>query len=136
MGVGAPGSVPSGAHATKKSRQARHIAFHRRLLQRPEIGAGISLASVLIFFAIVAPQSGMFSPRGILGLLEYSAFLGLVSIGACILMIGGEFDLSIGSMIGFTGIVIAVSIKVLEWPPWLAILSAFGLAHWGHFISV
>ena len=128
MGVGTPDSVPSGVQATKKSRQARRITFYRRILQRPEIGAAISLVSVLIFFAVVAPQSGMFSPRGILGLLEYSAYLGLVSIGACILMIGGEFDLSIGSMIGFTGIVIAVSIKVFEWAPWLAILSAFALA--------
>ena len=111
-----------------KTRQARHVAFYRRVLQRPEVGAAVSLVAVLIFFAVVAPQSGIFSPRGILGLLEFSAYLGVVSIGACLLMIGGEFDLSIGSMIGFIGIVIAVSIKVFEWPPWLAILSAFALA--------
>ena len=128
MGANTPGSAPSGMQVATKTRQARHVAFYRRVLQRPEVGAAVSLVAVLIFFAVVAPQSGMFSPRGILGLLEFSAFLGVVSIGACLLMIGGEFDLSIGSMIGFIGIVIAVSIKVFEWPPWLAILSAFALA--------
>ncbi len=33
----------------------------------------------------------------------------IIAVGACLLMIAGEFDLSVGSMIGFSGIVIAIS---------------------------
>jgi simple sugar transport system permease protein len=86
------------------------------------------LAAVFIFFAIVAPRSGMFSAAGIAGWLELSGYLGLVSIGACLLIISGEFDLSIGSMIGFIGIVIAVQVAVFGWAPWIAIIVAFAVA--------
>ena len=40
-------------------------------------------------------------------------------------MIAGEFDLSVGSMIGFAGIMIAVFGVVLEWPIWIAIIITF-----------
>ena len=70
----------------------------------------------------------MFSPPGIAGWIELSGYLGVVSIGACLLIIGGEFDLSIGSMIGFVGVVIGVQVAVFDWPPWLAILIAIALA--------
>ena len=40
-------------------------------------------------------------------------------------MIGGEFDLSIGSMIGAAGMVIAIPVSIYNWPVWAAILLAF-----------
>jgi simple sugar transport system permease protein len=43
-------------------------------------------------------------------------------------MIAGEFDLSVGSMIGFSGIVIALLSTSAGLPMWLAILIAFALA--------
>ena len=49
----------------------------------------------------------------------------IIAVGACLLMIAGEFDLSVGSMIGFAGIVIAVTSVVWGWPVWLSILIAF-----------
>ena len=50
----------------------------------------------------------MFSAYGMLNFLDVSANLGIIAIAAAMLMIGGEFDLSIGSMIGFAGICIAI----------------------------
>ena len=44
------------------------------------------------------------------------------------LMIGGEFDLSIGSMIGAAGVVIAIPAVQWGWPLWLCILLAFAIA--------
>jgi simple sugar transport system permease protein len=41
------------------------------------------------------------------------------------LMIAGEFDLSVGSMIGFAGMIIAIFSITLGWPVWLAIILAF-----------
>jgi simple sugar transport system permease protein len=40
-------------------------------------------------------------------------------------MVAGEFDLSIGSMIGFSGMLIAIPTVYFQWPVWLAILFAF-----------
>ena len=50
----------------------------------------------------------MFASDGILNWLTVTAQLMIIGTGAALLMIGGEFDLSVGSMIGFTGMVIAI----------------------------
>ena len=42
-------------------------------------------------------------------------------------MIAGEFDLSVGSMIGFAGMMIAIFSITLGWPVWIAILVTFVL---------
>jgi len=49
----------------------------------------------------------------------------IIAVGACLLMIAGEFDLSVGSMIGFAGMIIAIFSITLGWPVWLAIILAF-----------
>ena len=75
----------------------------------------------------------MFTPAGIINFLEVAAQLGIIATAAALLMIGGEFDLSIGSMIGLAGILIAIPAVEYGWPLWAAILMAFacaGLVGW------
>jgi simple sugar transport system permease protein len=43
-------------------------------------------------------------------------------------MIGGEFDLSVGSMVGAAGMIIAITITEYGWPLWAAVLLAFAVA--------
>ena len=88
----------------------------RVLLNRPELGALGGSILVFIFFGIVAGDIGMFSAYGTLNFLDVSANLGIIAIAAAMLMIGGEFDLSIGSMIGFAGICIAIPAIYWGWP--------------------
>ena len=76
-------------------------------MARPELGAVGGAIIVWLFFGVVAAGSGMFTPLGIVNFLEVSAQLGILAVAAALLMIGGEFDLSLGSMIGFAGMVIA-----------------------------
>ena len=68
----------------------------RMLLNRPELGALGGAILVFIFFGIVAGDTGMFSAFGMLNFFDVSANLGIIAIAAALLMIGGEFDLSIG----------------------------------------
>ena len=70
----------------------------------------------------------MFSAYGMMNFLEVSANLGIIAIAAAMLMIGGEFDLSIGSMIGFAGICIAIPAIYWGWPLWMSIIFAFSMA--------
>jgi simple sugar transport system permease protein len=42
-------------------------------------------------------------------------------------MIAGEFDLSVGSMIGFAGMMVAIFSVTFGWPTWIAILVTFAL---------
>ena len=43
-------------------------------------------------------------------------------------MIAGEFDLSVGSMIGFAGVAIAIPVTMWGWPVWTAVIFAFAVA--------
>jgi simple sugar transport system permease protein len=100
----------------------------RKLMARPELGAVAGTILVFIFFGIAAGGSGLFSAPGIINFLEVSAQLGIIAVAASMLMIGGEFDLSIGSMIGAAGVIIAIPAVQWGWPLWLCILLAFAIA--------
>ncbi len=108
--------------------RVREIPLYKKLLARPEMGAVGGAIATLLFFVAVAGGSGMFSALGVANFLELSAFLGIIAIAAAMLMIGGEFDLSVGSMIGFAGICLAIPAVYWGWPLWLAILFAFAIA--------
>jgi simple sugar transport system permease protein len=105
-----------------------HRPLLRRILNRPELGSLAGVILVFIFFAVVAGDSGFLSPRGTINYLEVAAQLGILAVAVSLLMIAGEFDLSIGSMIGAAGMVIAIPIAVFGWPAWASILLAFAFA--------
>jgi simple sugar transport system permease protein len=100
----------------------------KRLMARPELGAVAGTILVFLFFAAVAGNSGLFSAPGIINFLEVSAQLGIIAVAAAMLMIGGEFDLSIGSMIGAAGVIIAIPAVQWGWPLWACVLLAFAIA--------
>src|SRR5690606_13289939 len=93
-----------------------------------DFGAMAAVILVFAFFASIAGDSGMFAADGILNWATVSAQLAVLAIGACLLMIAGEFDLSMGSMIGFAGMVIAILALYWSWPIWASILLAFTTA--------
>jgi simple sugar transport system permease protein len=106
----------------------RQTPWIRKVMARPELGAVAGTILVFIFFAFAAGGSGMFTALGVINFLEVSAQLGIIAVAACMLMIGGEFDLSIGSMIGAAGVIIAIPAVHYGLPLWLCILLAFAVA--------
>ena len=86
---------------------------------RPELGSICGTILVFVFFLLVARDSGMFSAEGVLNWGVVSAQFAIIAVGACLLMIAGEFDLSVGSMIGFSGIVIALMSVTWGFPMWI-----------------
>ena len=96
----------------------------RRLLVRPETGAVAGAIAVWIFFAIVAGDSGFLTSRGVSSYLSVSAELAIQAIPVALLMIGGEFDLSIGSTVGATGMIIAILSTQFGWNIWASIVVA------------
>jgi simple sugar transport system permease protein len=99
-----------------------------RILRRPELGALSGTVLIVIVFAVVAGHTGLFTSRGIVNVLQIAGELGILACAVALLMIGGEFDLSIGSTIGFAGVVIGMGVAVLHLPLWAAILIAFAFA--------
>lgn len=103
----------------------RRISPWRALLHRPEIGSIAGALLVFVLFGVFAGDSGMFNLDGVMNWAQVAAYLGIIAVGACVLMIAGEFDLSIGSMIGFAGMMMAVPSMFMGWPMWAAMLFAF-----------
>src|SRR5689334_679429 len=111
--------------ADVRDERVRAIPWLGRMLARPELGAAAGTVLVFIFFAAVAGGSGLFSAKGIVNFLEVSAQLGILAAPVALLMIAGEFDLSVGSMIGFAGILIAIPAVFWGWPVWLSLIFCF-----------
>jgi simple sugar transport system permease protein len=100
----------------------------RRLLIRPETGAVAGSIAVWVFFAIIAGNSGFLTLRGTASYLSVTAELVIQAVPVALLMIGGEFDLSIGSTVGACGMLIVILCTQFGWDIWAAILMAFILA--------
>lgn len=115
------------APAPKADERLAKVSPIKSLLQRPEVGAIAGLIAIILFFAIYANQS-MFSLAGLMNFMQPAAQLGILAIAAALLMIGGEFDLSIGSMIAFAGIALGIPLVLWGWPLGVSILFAFGVA--------
>ena len=106
---------------TEADRRAK-TSYWGRLVNRPEIGAFFVMIIVLLALGMASggltggagwnPLDGTaYNPLGLRNNTRIVAQLGIIAIGACLLMIAGEFDLSIGSMIGFAGMSMALMLK-------------------------
>src|SRR5438094_771485 len=89
--------------------RVKQVSALTQMMRRPELGAIAGLVFVMIFFSITA-RPGMFTLNGLLVIFDYAATLGIAAIAAALLMIGGEFDLSIGSMVAFTGLIFGTAV--------------------------
>jgi simple sugar transport system permease protein len=87
-------------------------------LQKPEL-AGIVLLAVLIGLFQVRSQMIFLSAENIRGVLGVLPEVGLVAIGVTLLMICGEFDLSVGSVFALTPMSITLLMNAGV-PFWLA----------------
>ena len=106
----------------------RDVSALRRWLTRPELAAVAGAVLVFAFFAIVTGRSGFLSQQGTASWLEVAAQLGIIAVPVAMLMIAGEFDLSVGSMVGAAGMIIAIAVIEYGWPLWAAVLLAFAVA--------
>ncbi|MEM7695381.1 MAG: ABC transporter permease [Pseudomonadota bacterium] len=105
--------------------RVKEMSGLRKALIRPELGGIVGTVAVFTFFLLFAADSGMFNPQGIMNWSVVSAQFMIIAVGACMLMIAGEFDLSVGSMIGFAGMLMAIFSVVTGWPVWFAIIITF-----------
>ena len=108
-------------------RRHRFWNVSARVTRRPEFGAFVGMLAVFAFFAFATAGHGFFTPRGAAGWLNVAAELGIVAAPIALLMIAGELDLSIGSLIGATSVLIAVSSGYYGLPIWLSICLAVAI---------
>ncbi|MEO9648415.1 MAG: ABC transporter permease [Roseobacter sp.] len=95
-------------------------SFFSRMMKRPELGAIAGVILVTVFFLITADPA-MFTLAGFMNFMSPAAQLGILAIGAALLMVGGEFDLSVGSMVAFTGLFFGACVVTFGMPLIIAI---------------
>ncbi len=93
-----------------ESDRLKQESWLQRTIRRPEIGSFIVMIVIVIALAI-ASEGKAFNALGLKNNIKIIAQYGIIATGAAMLMIAGEFDLSIGSMIGFTGMTMAMVLK-------------------------
>ncbi len=108
--------------------RVRRVGGLANLMTRPEIGAIAALVLVWVFFAIVAWDNNFVSMAATASILNRAAPLGILAVAVALLMIAGEFDLSVGSVVGAAGMVVAISIGIIGLPVWLSVILAFAFA--------
>ncbi len=102
-----------------------------RLLTRPDIGAFLGAVAVFFAFAYFARAVNWIGDPAIAaGWTDQAAQYGIIAVPVALLMIGGEFDLSAGVMIGSSGLLLGYLTTYQDmniWPA-MALVLLFGLA--------
>ena len=99
----------------------------RRVMVRPEAGAIVGTILLWLIFASLGADNGFITVAGTAGMLEVAAQVGIVGTAVALLMIAGQFDLSVGSTVGATGMVLALALSELHLDVWVAVALALVL---------
>jgi len=75
-------------------------------LRYPEFGALIAVVVLGLFFGFMSPL--FLSPGGVANWTDVASTIGIVAVPVAMLMIGGEFDLSAGVMVGSSGLLLGL----------------------------
>lgn len=106
---------------TAPSLRSRVIAF----IAIGEVGVIAALLLLVGFFYFMQPA--FLSERNVRAILNVVSFVGIIAIGQTILLVAGEFDLSVGSVAGLSAVVAAKLMTALALPVPLAILGGIGV---------
>ena len=93
-----------------ESDRLQEESWIQRMIRRPEIGSFIVMIIIILALGL-ASEGKAFNALGLKNNIAIIAQLGIIAVGAALLMIAGEFDLSIGPMIAFAGMSMAIMLK-------------------------
>ena len=96
-----------------------HLGGHLR-----ENGMMMALVAIVVFFLIVVrlfEGVDFLSAQNITNLFLQNSYVIIMALGMLLVIVAGHIDLSIGSVVGFTGSVAAVLTVNMDWPVWAVI---------------
>jgi len=109
------------------SLRARLVSF----ITISEVGVIAALLLIVAFFYFLQPA--FLSERNIRAIFNVVSFVGIIAIGQTILLVAGEFDLSVGSVAGVSAVTSAQLMTSFALPVPLAIMGGIGI---GAFIGL
>src|SRR5437868_7352692 len=96
------------------------------LMRRPEIGSLIGLITVFAFFSIFG-GANFLTAGGAASWLNVASELGIIALPVGLLMIAGQLDLSVGSVVAASSMTIAIISGHYHAPIVVGVLAALGL---------
>jgi simple sugar transport system permease protein len=105
----------------------RKLGFVERLLRVTWLGPAIAAIVIYVFFGFFGGATGFLTAAGTAGWLNTAAELGIIAVPIGLLMISGEFDLSTGSVVGSSAIIVALGSGFYGIPVAYTIIAALGL---------
>lgn len=117
--AGGPDGPAAATERTTRERAVRFIAANQWVLLL------VLTIALGLFTGFVNDR--FFNPRNLINILEQSAVLGLVAAGATMLIISGNFDISVGAIVGLSAVVMAMTV-LAGYPEELAMLAGVTVA--------
>src|SRR6187200_3128286 len=127
-----PGNVAPSASEKPAERQSRGKDFLVRIATERQLLLVVLIVTLLVVMTIFEPTTFMRPANAAVVLLD-TAQTGILACGMMVLMIAGMFDLSIGGILAFSGIMAGLAAKNLGLPPIAAFLTGCG---WGMLLGV
>ena len=88
---------------------------HYLITHMREYGLLFALIAIMVFFQIVT-NGTLMKPVNITNLFLQNSYIIIMALGMLIVIVGGNIDLSVGSVMGFVGALAAVMIVNWDWP--------------------
>jgi ribose/xylose/arabinose/galactoside ABC-type transport system permease subunit len=107
---------------TSKGMGTQLRTLRTQFTRSPEAGALIGFFALIIFFSITASERFL-TQDSLASILTSQSTSGIVAVGVAFLMISGEFDLSVGSILGVSSLVF-LSLIMSNVPAVIAALAA------------
>lgn len=98
----------------------------RRVVDWQGLTPLLAIGVLIALFSILRPTT-FFTPGTFFSILNTQAVLAIVAIGLTVVLLTGEFDLSVGFIVTFTGILAAGLVARQSLPVWLAVVIALSV---------
>jgi len=86
----------------------------------------LALAALIIVFNVIS-GGRMLTSSNFQNLLSGNAYVLVLALGMLMVIVIGQIDLSVGSVAGFAGMVMAIAYRDLNLPWWLTVLIALAI---------
>ena len=107
---------PGGAGAAAASKQEPTSVPEKTSLSNALRAYGMIAALIAIWLAFDYATGGVFlRPRNFSNLMRQTAVTGILSVGMLMVIVAGEIDLSVGSLVGLTGMIAALTQANYGW---------------------
>jgi simple sugar transport system permease protein len=97
-----------------------------RALARPSLASLVGLVVVVVFFGLQAPE--LLTTGGLASVLDVAALIGIGGVPVALLLIAGQFDLSVGVVSVASSLVTALLIQEAGWGVWPALIASLATA--------